>query len=305
MEEKGTILYIGGFELPDMNAAAHRVLSNGKILKQLGYQVVFIGIDKSLKAESNIKDTKKYIQGFDSWSIPYPNKINQWPGYLADIENTKTIFGMYNDVKLVIAYNYPALSLNRLMKYCKSNDCKIIADCTEWYSTKGAGIVFKVLKGLDSFFRMRVIQKELDGIIVISTYLEKYYAQCCPTLRLPPLVDKDEEKWAYSNVNNHRDHLKFVFSGTIGMNKDSIDMIIEVLSEFKDSNPFIFEIIGTNKKEYLKKYPHHIQILDQLGGRVIFSGRKSHIESINILKASDFCIFVRENNFSTASLLAD
>ena len=30
--EKGTILYIGGFELPDKNAAAHRVLSNGKIL---------------------------------------------------------------------------------------------------------------------------------------------------------------------------------------------------------------------------------------------------------------------------------
>ncbi|MCK9163882.1 MAG: hypothetical protein M0O93_06000 [Bacteroidales bacterium] len=38
-----TILYIGGFELPDKNAAAQRVISNGKILRDLGFNVVYIG----------------------------------------------------------------------------------------------------------------------------------------------------------------------------------------------------------------------------------------------------------------------
>lgn len=38
---KGTILYVGGFELPDKNAAAHRVLSNAKIFRELGYNVFF------------------------------------------------------------------------------------------------------------------------------------------------------------------------------------------------------------------------------------------------------------------------
>ena len=27
-KEKGTVLYVGGFELPDKNAAAHRVVNN-------------------------------------------------------------------------------------------------------------------------------------------------------------------------------------------------------------------------------------------------------------------------------------
>ena len=48
--EKGLILYVGGFELPDKNAAAHRVLSNGKLLRDLGYEVSFVGIThKSLE----------------------------------------------------------------------------------------------------------------------------------------------------------------------------------------------------------------------------------------------------------------
>ena len=38
---KGSIIYIGGFELPDKNAAAHRVLNNAKIIRELGYEVFF------------------------------------------------------------------------------------------------------------------------------------------------------------------------------------------------------------------------------------------------------------------------
>ena len=44
---KGTIIYYGGFSLPDKNAAANRVVSNGKIFKALGYNVVFLGADYS------------------------------------------------------------------------------------------------------------------------------------------------------------------------------------------------------------------------------------------------------------------
>lgn len=46
-ETKGTILYIGGFELPDKNAAAQRVVANAKALRDLNYNVVFIGITKT------------------------------------------------------------------------------------------------------------------------------------------------------------------------------------------------------------------------------------------------------------------
>ena len=64
---KGTILYVGGFELPDKNAAAHRVLSNGKAIRELGYDVVFVDIDKTLRFDEDISTTYRNIQGFDCW----------------------------------------------------------------------------------------------------------------------------------------------------------------------------------------------------------------------------------------------
>ena len=42
MKTNNSVLYIGGFDLPDKNAAAHRVLNNGKVLRELGYEVVFV-----------------------------------------------------------------------------------------------------------------------------------------------------------------------------------------------------------------------------------------------------------------------
>jgi len=82
---KGTILYVGGFELPDKNAAAHRVLSNGKIIRNLDYRLVFLGIDKSLEYVKNFQLSKRKIQNFECWSSPYPKKYFDWFKYLSSI----------------------------------------------------------------------------------------------------------------------------------------------------------------------------------------------------------------------------
>ncbi len=73
MHTKKTIIYVGGFELPDKNAAAQRVLANAKIFRDLGYNVVLVGIDKSLSQDTLIKNTQVSVSGFESWALPYPN----------------------------------------------------------------------------------------------------------------------------------------------------------------------------------------------------------------------------------------
>ncbi len=64
---KGTIIYIGGFELPDKNAAAQRVVSNAKLLREVGYDVVLVGVDK----EISIKVDENIFYGFKTYSIKY------------------------------------------------------------------------------------------------------------------------------------------------------------------------------------------------------------------------------------------
>lgn len=50
-EKKGTILYFGGFELPEKNVVTHRVLNNAKLFREFGFKTVFLGVEKSITEE--------------------------------------------------------------------------------------------------------------------------------------------------------------------------------------------------------------------------------------------------------------
>lgn len=292
---KGTILYIGGFELPDKNAAAHRVINNGKIFRKLGYNVVFIDVIKSKKID--ISKTFRIIQGFKCWSISYPSSNKDWIRYLTDISDVRKIIDSIKNVKIVICYNYQSVAFMKLRSFCKKNSMKIIADCTEWYSTKGENLIFRFIKGLDTFLRMRVIQKKLDGLIVISTYLNKYYKNSQENLLLlPPLVDKSEEKWNRLNQKENDKKIQFVYAGSPGKNKDKLNLIIKAFSKLNNQNSYMLHFIGITKKEYLDNQLCNEENLKKIEKNVKFVGRVSHEESIQNLKAADYSIFIRELN---------
>jgi hypothetical protein len=73
-----TILYIGGFELPDRNAAAQRVIANAKILSALGFKVVLIGLDKSIKTNKFVVDNYNTFEGFTYYNLKYPVSLYEW-----------------------------------------------------------------------------------------------------------------------------------------------------------------------------------------------------------------------------------
>lgn len=284
---KGTILYVGAFELPDKDAAAHRVLNNAKAFKELGYNVVFIDVDRGEKNKDYIIKNKKNI-GFDCWSRKFPKNIFEWIKYLIGIKELKEIILEYKNVKAVICYNYQAIALARLNKYCSKNNIKVISDCTEWYEDN------RIIKKIDTILRMKYINKSIDGVICISSYLEKYYKNSVKTLVIPPLVDLQEEKWKLNPKIISSDKVNFVYSGTPGKHKDKLNYIIENLSKLNNSN-YIFTIIGIDKKKYLEYYPEHIKLLNNIEDKVKFLGRISHEESIKYVKGADYVVFIREN----------
>ena len=153
-----TLLYIGGFELPDKNAAAHRVLAISKALRDIGFNVILVGVTKSSKYKS-ILDSKKNVQGFVSYEILYPKEKKEWIKYLTSTNEIKQVINSLPKIDGIICYNYQAIAFEKLRLLCKRKGIKIYADCTEWYNTEGASPLFNLLKGFDSWFRMRVIQK--------------------------------------------------------------------------------------------------------------------------------------------------
>ncbi|MEN8120222.1 MAG: glycosyltransferase [Bacteroidota bacterium] len=298
MAQEKNVLYVGGFELPDRNAAALRVIANGKLFNRLGYEVTYIGVDKSDNfIESSIKKFK--IDGFVFFTKAqkYPDTNLNWFKFITDISFVKETIekDLNNKVDIIVAYNYPAITLKKLSNYSKKNNIKIIADVSEWYEPQG-NIIFRIIKGLDSNLRMNVFQKQLDGIIAISQYLYDYYKHN-NVIKLPPLIDKKSSKWEKTiNANGHGG-IRLVYVGSPGNGqKDRLDLIIRTLSGIKSQiSEFEFIIVGITKNQYLEFFGQE-SFPDNLKNNLIFLGRKPHLDSINEIKKSDFSIFLRDNN---------
>lgn len=270
--------------LPDKNAAAHRVIGNAKALRELGYNVVFIDCDKN-SDELFYKNNKCY--GFDRWSMKYDNV---WR--LTSIKALKSVYAKYSNVKYIIVYNYPSIALAKMLKFAKRHDLKVIADVTEWYGNLGSNFVIKLLRGMDSYYRMNILQKKVDGVIAISSYIYDYYSKYVKTVIVPPVVDIHDIKWDKIN-SKEDDRLRLVYAGTPGKHKDKINHVIRTLDEVVTSE-YVMDVFGITVQKYLGYYPEDKGLLSKLKDKVIFHGTMPHTEVLDYIKEADFSIFYRE-----------
>ena len=293
---KGTIVYLGGFELPDKNAAAHRVINNAKIFSALGYKVVFCGVNKDLLWNSDLQ--REDVYGFESYPIAYPKTSKQWITRLLFVSQYIQLLNKIEDVKFIIGYNLHALPLKRVLRYAKKKRIKVIVDCTEWYDNTFSLNPIKLVKFIDTNLCMRIYQKKADGLIAISQLLNNYYASTIKNrIIVPPLIDVKSSIWENSENAykiNPVDKFQFIYAGSPGGTKDKLDQIIRCFCKLGDEYDYLFTIFGITEKEYLKIYNSQGDELRQLGKRILFKGRVSHEESIMALKHSDCCIFVRD-----------
>lgn len=297
---KGNILYIGGFELPDKNAAAQRVVANSKILKSLGYEVLLIGVDKKLKSDSLFLQTKKEYEGLNYFSLKYPCSLIDWFKYLFSIKFIKELESL--KPKVIIAYNYPGFAFWRLLKYCNKNNIKLIGDCTEWYEPKG-NFIFNIIKSADVYVRMKLVHPKINGMIVISNYLFNYYKNFSnKIINIPPLVDLKMDKWNTEDKQNLNE-FTFVYAGSPGSGtKDRIDKIIDVLAEIKKKSSINFKlnIIGLTKDQYVNTFGLE-KLPKNFNDFLFFKGRLPHVETLTEVSSSDFVIFIRDKNLTNTA----
>ena len=276
---KGTIIYVGGFQLPDKNAAALRVIANAKAFRDIGYEVIFV----NALSKYDGSPRKVYYEGF----LTYEYRKEPQRQYLFSCKKIKTLIKKKNAL-IVIAYNYPAIALNNLRLFCQKKGIKCYADVTEWYMPTG-NLIFRLIKKLDTELRMRYVQTKMDGVIAISEYLYKYYKNKVNTIKIPPLVDLDEEKWkvkSYSKYNG----INLIYAGSPSMQKERLDMAVTAVENSKRKD-IRLDVIGLTKEQYNEMYSLQYQ-----GEKVKFYGRMSNAQVIEMTKKADWVIVLRERN---------
>ena len=281
---KKKILYLGGFELPDKGPAAIRVINNGRLLRKLGYQVMYVGVQRESTGV-----IKASYDGFEYISLSYPKSLKDWFYHLT-VFTSSSILDEYNP-DIVILYNFPGYAILKWRYYCKNRGIKVIGDITEWYHPTGSFFT-RLLRKADINLRMRYAHKHLDGLITISSYLYDYY-KGQKRILLPPL-------FSVRNVCKNielTDKITLTFAGGGGINTDRIDYVIKAIQN-SVFDRIEFHVIGLSRQQYEEMYNHHID--SEIKG-VVFHGRLDHQTTIDYLKKSHFQIFIRLINRVTTA----
>lgn len=274
------ILYVGGFVLPDRNAAAQRVIAIAKGFRALGHQVTFLNYSDQVKSPNWAE-----YAGFTCYDAPKRGMYN----HLTNIDDAIRIIDE-KKITSVVAYNYPAVALSKLINWCHKRRIKCYADATEWYVAQG-NLIFRVIKTIDTEWRMRLLHKKMDGVIAISDYLYQYYHNKVHTVKIPPTVDTNDEKWQVQPIEWPKDKTVFVYAGSPTAQKERLDLILDAAEVLEKQCGLVIRVIGITEEQYEtmygKKAPKNC---------AVFLGRISHKDVIREVKSADWSIIIRDNN---------
>ncbi len=300
------VLYVGNFMFPDKNAAANRVVSNGRIFRELGYTVDFVGVKKGVSG--NLLDNKEEFDGFLGYHLPAPAGIKGWLFYKNAFQKILPYLEQEKDhLEIVVLYGCPSLSLfgGLLRKWCKKHGVLLFSDAVDWLSANTGSLPYRIMKYLDTLYLKAYLYPKTDGVIAVSSYLENYYKhRGCRVIRIPPLVKKADilpESYPETDVCH------IVYAGIPfalnGMKvkketyKDRLDLTVQYFAQVK--KPFRLDIYGLTKEQYLGVIGEHKELLEQVGDKIVFHGSKEHTVIKNAIISADFTVFLRDKNQGT------
>lgn len=277
------VLYLGGFELPDKNAAAQRVLANARLLRDMGFEVSFIGISKDMH------NAPHYIEGFKSNPVPYPTSTKDWIYQIFTFISFRQILDYRPDY--VVLYNFPSFASLKILRHCHRKGIKVIHDITEWESNSKWS-PSDIMRRIDINLRMRYCVKKMDGVIAISRFLYEYYCRFTNTIQVPPTVDLSNPKFCRDRVLCKKDgSVKIVYAGSAGnvATKDKLDTIIESLNKYPSIH---LDVVGLTEEQFCLLFGWHSEINDNIK----FHGRVSHLEAVQAVCNADFQLLIRDNS---------
>lgn len=304
-----TIIYIGNFNVSKNDAASQLVISNGKILRDIGYKVIFVGNNPCLKSNIDILETKTQLNGFDIYSVPFNKSL-------------KSIWSLYNQIKKILQLNKhdiksvvlygspvtPAFLAYKISMWTKVNEVLFIGNNADVSAMSHGTVMERILKVSNYSILRYILKKRTHGTIAVSNYIQKYYTlPGKKSVIIPPLVELENPPPLEETSS---EIIKIVYAGTpfpidgrkvaVSSYKDRLDVVIEMLSEvYKNKKNFHLNIYGLSKEQYTKVIKSQEKLLDKNKNMITFHGYTSHSQIKKNISKADFTINLRDSNQMT------
>ena len=294
------IIYLGTMRLPDGNAAAHRGVGICRLCSKIGFAPVLIGVSDDPGARGDVLKTRFTFEGLAAYSLPYPRGAGEWLRHIASIRRIERVMndlGIQN-IHAVIAMDYHAIALARLIRLCRRRRVFLIADTLDWFGKSRDPFPRNWVKDFDTALRMKRLHKKTARVIAASRYLYDYYQKDVPALELiPPCADPSGAK--FQDMPGFAPHtppeFSFVGSPDPQFSHERLDWLIRAACEMNRKGlPCRVNIVGMDRAALVEMHPALVN-LKEFDTCVQCLGRRPHDECLKIIAQSDFTVIIRED----------
>ena len=134
-------------------------------------------------------------------------------------------------------------------KACKGTNIKVAYDCTEWADVTDGNAVKRFVKKHDEKLIRTKLADAADGLIVISSMMERQYQGCKAMVKLPPLVDIEDSIW-HQQPEQH-EGFEFCFAGQLDGLKESLDLVVKSFLSNAMNNDTLSVVLADNTTKKL------------------------------------------------------
>ena len=195
---------------------------------------------------------------------------------------------------VIVLYGTHLGYLLRLLPFCKRHGIRLLLDVVEWYDPRHLPGGFFGPFALSNELSMRFFAKKVDGIFVISRYLEQHFSgQGCKTLRVPPMFSIQQARPPqFREVNGL---LNICYVGSPGKKEDFLSIFYGLQIAYDAGCRFVMHIVGVTAREFKHSYGLDLLSILKIDGVVQFYGRVANIEAKRIVASCDFLVVLRKN----------
>lgn len=292
---KKTIAYVGELDFPLGDTASTRVLSIGKIFRDLNFDVSFF-------CHHNFKSSQPVTgvyQGFDFEKKTTSNNkiIRLWEILRRGVDVVNLIKkSTKKSPDIIVYYGSSTRFLLPVFLFAKKNGIKLVVDLPEWYDYSHLPFGKYGPYALDVHYALTRLIPKCDGVIGISSYLTNYYlSKGVKGIRMPQLVDLQEAKWNFPESESFdSDSLNLIYAGVPGR-KDLLGNAVRGLKILRQENHKVnIHLLGPALDDVRHCLDKDAQLVDELNGLgLFFHGRIPQEKIPEMLAKADFSILLR------------
>jgi glycosyltransferase involved in cell wall biosynthesis len=276
------------------------LIGESELVKEVSPNIYVVGFEKELSAKSKEGFRSHFPNFFDI--LNYLKKLFK---LLAGYEGQNVIF-LYPS--LSSSMDYAVLFYGKLIRgmkvYCEINELRrtnIYQNVHPDSFIKNALAKLLYYIRIAKFYLNEFLTKYFDGLICISTSLEKYFGKYNKNiLRIPILTDHVDNITPALPQFKFGEKFKMCFTGYLSVGKEGFDIFyqaLEQINEFYDN--FEFHLYGYGSQSDLKSLLNDLPEKFHLEKKVFYHGYLDQQQILNELKKFNLLVLPRNSNPQT------